>query len=412
MASMTMALKVDVRVEDGGLAQVYVMSKIHALLIKELEKEEVTNLSDFTCLWTTAKYEEEAKEFCDKIDEIMGKKVEVSRLRAAIQLARAVMERPATAPSGEGPTVDMEAALEPEEKESMLKAWTSRYNITLSMWLDPADPLVNRLWREFRMNTPKLISVNHVKSTYTDNNPNPERKVNLAGGLTVTLEGKDKEEIVRDVSSYYFSLRILANACAKAGNYEVESKVNEGKKTIFAPLDVNLDYADFALRSALKQEHRLGYNLRWLLDRDEYTRGIMINYMRRGYPQGEALAVALDKSELKWASPLEGEKPAQAMSSQDHNRKRERSNAPGNMTQGQPKSKKNKTAVGRTQQNSMQKVRYANIAKGGKTICIGFNKGQCKGDQCQYGYAHVCNIIENGRTCGKSHPAVRHNQGR
>ena len=409
---MTMAMKVDVRVEDGGLAQVYQISKINALLVKELEKEEVTNLSDFTGLWTTAKYEDEANEFCDKIEEIKGKKVEVSRLRAAIQLARAVMERPAAAPSGEGPTIDMEAALEPEEKESMLKAWTSRYNVTLSMWLDPADKLVNRLWRELRMNTPNLISVNHVKSTYTANNPNPERRVGLAGGLTLTLEGKDKEEIVRDVSSYYFSLRILANASAKAGNYEVESKLCEGKKVIFAPLDVNLDYADFALRSALKQEHRLGYNLRWLLDRDEYTRGIMVNYMRRGHPQGEALTVALSKSELKWASPLEGEQPAPAMGSHDNSRKRERSTPPGGMAQRQPKAKKGKTAVGRTQQNTMQKVRYANIAKGGKTICIGFNKGQCKGDQCQYGYAHVCNIIENGRTCGKNHPAVRHNQGR
>ena len=67
--------------------------------------------------------------------------MEVSRLRTAILLARAVMDRPAAAPSGDGPTIDMEAALEPEEKESMLKAWTSRHNITLSMWFDSADPL-------------------------------------------------------------------------------------------------------------------------------------------------------------------------------------------------------------------------------------------------------------------------------
>lgn len=75
------------------------------------------------------------------------------------------------------------------------------------------------------MTSPKLISVNHMKSVYTANNPHPERKVASAGGLTVTLEGKDKERIVRDASSCY-----------------VESKLNEGKKTIFAPLDVNLDY--------------------------------------------------------------------------------------------------------------------------------------------------------------------------
>ena len=202
-------------------------------------------------------------------------------------------------------------------------------------------------------------------------------------------------------SSYYFSLHILANASAKAGNYEVESKLNEGRKVIFALLDLNLDYADFALRSALKQEHRLGYNFRWLLDRDEYTRGIMVNYMRRGYPQGEALTVALDKAELKWASPLEGERPAPVMTLPDASRKRERSDPPGRNAQRQPKAKRGKAAMGKIQQNTAQKVRYANIAKSGKTICIWFNKGQCKGDQCQYGFAHVCNIIEN--EIGRAH---------
>ena len=50
-------------------------------------------------------------------------------------------------------------------------------------------------------------------------------------------------------STYYFRLRILANASAKAGNYEWESKVEKDSKVIFAPLDVNLDYADFASRT-------------------------------------------------------------------------------------------------------------------------------------------------------------------
>ena len=405
MASMTMAAKVDVRVADGGLAQVYQIANVNPLLVGKLEEEDVKNLSDFTCLWTQADYEAETVEFRDKVPELQGKKVEVARLRTAILLARAVMERPAAPPSGESQVVDMEAPLEPGEKDSMAQAWTARYSLTLCMWLDPADPLVNRLFREFRANTPTLIPVSRIKSVYSDNNPNPERKVALAGGLTVTVEGRDKGENVRDVSSYYFSLRILANASAKAGNYEAESKEKEGKKVIFAPLDINLDYADFAFRMTLKQQGNAHAMLKWLLDRDQYTRGLMCNYMRRGYPQGEALTRALGETEIKWSSA--DEHPVQ-----DGSRKRERSRTPPRAPKKprQPR-KKAKTVMGKTQQQSVQ-TRHANIAKGGKTICIGYNQGHCKGDQCQYGRAHVCSVIENGRACGLKHPAMRHNHGR
>ena len=145
----------------------------------------------------------------------------------------------------------MEAPLDPEDKESMSKAWTARYGIRLTMWLDPADPLVNRLYREYRRNTPSLIPVARVKSVYTDNNPHPEKRVMLAGGLSVTVQGQEKGEVVRDVSQYYFALRILANAAAKAGNYEFDSKVEKTTNVIFAPLDVNMEYADHAFRMAL-----------------------------------------------------------------------------------------------------------------------------------------------------------------
>ena len=46
--------------------------------------------------------------------------------------------------------IDMEAAIPEEDKVTLREAWGKRYWISLSMFMVPADPLVNRLFREFR----------------------------------------------------------------------------------------------------------------------------------------------------------------------------------------------------------------------------------------------------------------------
>ena len=110
------------------------------------------------------------------------------------------------------------------------------------MYLDPADPLVNRLYREFRQNSPSFIPVAKIRSVYVDHNPSPEKKVHPPGGMSITVAGQEQKEVVRDVAHYYYALRILANASAKAGNYLVSSKAEKDANVVFAPLDVNLDY--------------------------------------------------------------------------------------------------------------------------------------------------------------------------
>ena len=55
------------------------------------------------------------------------------------------------------------------------------------------------------------------------------------------MEGKEQTEVFNNVASYYFALRILANAGAKARNYEFESKAEKDNKVVFAPFDTNLD---------------------------------------------------------------------------------------------------------------------------------------------------------------------------
>jgi len=240
---------------------------------------------------------------------------------------------------------------------------------------------------------------------YCDHNPTPEKKVTLAGGLSLTVTGQEQTESIRDVAGYYFALRILANASAKAGNYHVESKIDKGVKIIFAPLDVNLDYADHALRTALKNTTSQYGALRWLEERDMHTRGLMCNHMRSGHSQGEALTLALREDEIKWATPAIPHPPAHTMAS---GQKRQNSGGRNEGQQAHKKQRLGKMAQSQAQTNNQGNIRYATLSKGGKKICRSFNMGQCTGKVCPYGGEHVCSVIENGRTCLGSHPAKFH----
>ena len=412
MASFQMVEKVEVNTADGGLEKVLALAKVHASLVQLVKDGGIENLMEFSSYFSKDKYEQEAVTFRDQVEALKGKQIEVGRLRVAIEMARAVLARPPDAVEPQ-PALDIEAPLKPQDKADMMKAWDARYGIRLTMWLDPADNLVNRLWREFRNNTPTMIPVSKIRSVYTDNNPHPEKKVILHGGVSLTLEGYEKNEVVRDIAQYYFSLRILANASAKAGNYEFESRVEKDAKVVFAPLDVNQEYADHAFRMALKQPGSAAATLRWLEDRDHHTRGTMVNLMRSGFPQGEALTKALKDSELKWASPMENEERPMARRGGSNT-----SGASGSQGPSKPKQKMGmgKFAKSQSQAHPVKKdnVSYASMMKGGKKICRAFNMGNCQDGKCPYGGLHVCSVVEGGRTCGGKHAAIHHsrNQGR
>jgi len=414
---------VDVTLADGGLKAVLEMSKVNPLLIDQIAKEGVEDLADFSAFFTQAGYEAETASFRDKVEtlKVANNHIDVARLRKAVLLARGVLTRPLPVKETPAPTPDIEAPLDLKEKESMVKAWTMRYHISLSMYLDPADPLVSRLFREFRANTPTLIPVTRMKSVYSDNNPNPEKRVALAGGITMTMEGKEQTEVISNVASYYFALRVLANASAKAGNYEFGSKVEKGTKVIFAPLDTNLDYADHAFRMALKQNLSAWETLKWIEERDLHTRGLMVNFMRGGYPQGEAILKATKETELKWSSPG----PHATRGENAGKRRRSRTPQRGTSSTGNGKGAGKKRKLGQTfqanqratmnGQRNTQPVRYATVAKGGKKICRAFNDGSCKADPCPHGALHICSIIQSGKHCAGKHPASGHrfgNQGR
>ena len=402
MASMQMAASVNVSAEDGGMAQVLTLTSVNALIIAKLNAEGVKTLMEFANMWTKAGYEAEALDYKNEIESLKDQRVEVSRLRSAIALARAVLDRPPINPEDKA-TNDWEGPLEAAAKESIVKAWKTRYNVVLTMYLDPGDPLVSRLYREFRQNSPSLIPVAKIRSVYVDHNPSPEKKVHLPGGMSITVAGQEQKEVVRDVAHYYYALRILANASAKAGNYTVPSMAEKDTTVVYAPLDVNLDYADLAFRNALKQTGSPYAMMKWLEDNDLHTRGLMINFMRGGFPQGEALLKAVKETEIKWATP------GQTMSRRERSRSPRREAGNGATRQ--------KPRLGRTQAGTFASKgkgggkgsnTYASTMKGGKRICLAYNLGNCKGDKCPNDKLHVCNVIDQGRVCGGKHPSKSH----
>ena len=80
------------------------------------------------------------------------------------------------------------------------------------------------------------------------------------------------------------------------------SKANPTEKVLNCPLNVNINYADRALRLAHDLALSESSKLVWLRARDVETRSTMIGLMRQGWPQGEALTKAQKEHALEWAS--------------------------------------------------------------------------------------------------------------
>ena len=51
---------------------------------------------------------------------------------------------------------DIERPLDPADAKDIADKWANRYDLDLHMYLDPADPLMSRLFREYRRNTASL----------------------------------------------------------------------------------------------------------------------------------------------------------------------------------------------------------------------------------------------------------------
>lgn len=137
--------------QDGGLSKAFELTKVQPEVQELFKKEGVETLVDFVGYFTRQVYEGEADLTIEKIESMAGNQVAVSRLRAAVQVAQSVKDQPVEK-SGSSPGVDLEAPLDEKDTKDMRSEWHRRYNLQLTLYLSPAEPLVNRLWRELRRN--------------------------------------------------------------------------------------------------------------------------------------------------------------------------------------------------------------------------------------------------------------------
>ena len=244
---------------DGGLGACFSAARVQGSIIAKFAEEGVESLADIVGYFTASGYEKEAENVRDKVEDLKGRTVETARVRTADQIAVKVVEASNAETKKETPAqvhLDMKAPLQEQEKVSMAEQWTKRFSLHLTVYMDPADSQVNRWYQDFRINMPTLIPVERIRSTFQGNTPSVEQN-HPCRGISITVE-EAPDEVARDVFAYYCSLLVLANAAAKACNFEVESKIAKDTRVYFAPLDVNLDYADYALRATLRRKGGLG----------------------------------------------------------------------------------------------------------------------------------------------------------
>ena len=135
--------------------------------------------------------------------------------------------------------------------------------------------------------------------------------------------------------------------------------------------------------------------LPWITQKEELTRTKMVEHMRAGWPQGEALLKAVAETEIAWTVP-----PAAAVQSSVA-AKRDRQ-LPRGFDSGSNKKSKGGGKRG-----------HAQVGESGLAICKPWNDARhcpAKGGRCPQDKAHKCYVIErDGVAClATSHPRAGH----
>ena len=202
---------------DDGLGASFAAARVHGGIIAKFAQEGVG-------YFTASGVEMEAENVRDKVESLKRRTVETARIRTAHQIAVKVVEVSNAETKKETPAqvhLDTQASLQEQEKVSMAEQWSRRNNLHLLMYMDSADSLVNRLYRP----------VEWIWSTFQRNTPSVEQKHPLPGEISITVE-EAPDEVARDIFACYCSFCVLANAAAKAGNFEVESKIAQNQGSL------------------------------------------------------------------------------------------------------------------------------------------------------------------------------------
>ena len=414
---------------DGGLKSCLKEAEVHEKLQERLMSTEeegcgFKTLRDFATSYTELDYIAELDALWKSQEETKKVRVHRGRLLSAWLAAHhAIKNLESATPGGStggshaAELIDWESPLDDRDREEMGEEWKKRYSLPLDAHVLPGDPLENRIYREFRRFALTVTRIEKMKSVLHERQPDKVVETAVSSRCKM-VENLGTSFSPSSVIDYYFGLRTLANAWARAGNYEVDSMTKENAKVLMMPLNVGIDYADRCLRISSTGGIVPVEQLDWLRRKDFLTRTLMANLIREKWPAGEALSKAITDSAQDWAivrnaevvGPHEGildaayktDNPDISMpwgprgNAGNSSRKRSRSRGDG----GGYENGKNK--------NKSYKVGSLRVMGPGGKICGAFNsKKGCfakNGKKCPQNGKHVCAYVvsEHGDICGES----------
>ena len=447
--------KVDTNASDGGLASCLEACRVFPQIKDLIQTEGLESLADFVRGFHARHWESEVPTFHDKVTDpdVKGKRVSIARLKDAWTTANEALKNlnavppPGSATSRLDPN-DMERPLDDQDKTEMDKDFDTAYGIVVENHLFPCCSLQAQVWREFRRWDSTVLEIGKLKSMLMEKGSKSKESKELFPDVEVSYT-KNPDYVAHNVVDYYWGLRTLAVAWAKAGNYMVDSKVTVGLRIKMMPLDSAINYADRALRVTLNTGLPSGEQLAWLERKDRTTRALMGGYIRQQWPAQEALSRALAESNTDWtvvkgreivgvhesmliADPgLEAQGTRSRGPSPDRRAKQLRDlpwmrnkDKPGKSGGGSGKGGKDgkgaKGGNGKGKDSVISKVgKLASVCRDRTKICGAYNarKGcSAKSDRdCPQRGWHICGYItdENGRICSSTnHGYSDHRQGK
>ena len=339
------------------------------------------------------------------------------------------------------PPEDWESALTDKEQKECDDGWKLYGGFVIHHTVYPATRLKNKCYREFKARMMQVTVISRMITQMLDSLPKVKTQTKVGPNTNLTTEA-DPCYTPHDVLGYYWGLRVLMYAWAKAGAFYVESVVEKGTMVFFMPLWTAIDYADQWLQTVSTADMPDSEKLAWGERKDRSTRSLMSSYVRVDngcMPGGEALNRAIREGGL-----LDGNN-SRANTFFEENDNGLECNTGG----GGPGTGANATELGgfANRQRTSQRARKANkmpktaqpaknagnkgVVKGGgkgkaksgkdgvfrnmykgQNLCSLFNLASCskKERDCPKWHVHMCGYgYADGSICGKtSHGLAGH----
>ena len=346
---------------------------------------------------------------------------QTSRVRRAYkhlrdELAAAAIAAPVAAPAA---LASDEDPLPTTVLEALRRQWRALYSDPdFGPYETPADTLISKFYRENLRVSATVHPVNKVKSLMHSSMPLQPHQYSI-GQAVLSVGPQDTANRVRTIIDYNFGQRLLAHGYVFTGSHEVASKRDPNRRVLFSPLDVNVTYCADALRIAASWRVSAATALHALMRKDIATRSTMVQYMRRGWPQGEALTQALLENQVKWETAPQG-----AMVDDDSE---DDGGDDGFGGQPPPPRKKPRkpmkamkvknggkgggaTGGGKGTGTQQRKTIATGSKHRGKDICKQWNDNRGCSQKCPHNALHVCDALNaRGEVCGSnSHSRAKH----